>query len=153
MIQNLRNVWPYIKINFTIFDFYPNLFQEKLRTNSESLNKFLNNISISFLSETEKQLCEEELKEKDIYESMVSFDNIKSPGNDGLTKEFYQTLWQDVKDIFFNSLQESKRLKYLCTPQRQAIVMLLEKPNRDKRFVSNPYETNPFAELETKNYI
>ena len=68
-------------------------------------------------------------------------------------QEFYQTLWQDVKDIFFNSLQESKRLKYLCTPQRQAIVMLLEKPNRDKRYVSNPYGTNPFAELEAKNYI
>ena len=86
MIQNLRNVWPYIKINFTIFDFYPNLFQAKLRTNSKSLNKFSNKISIPFLSETEKQLCEEELKEKDIYESMVSFDNIKSPGNDGLTR-------------------------------------------------------------------
>ena len=86
MIQNLRNVWPYIKINFTIFDFYPNHFQAKLRTNSESLNKFSNKISIPFLSETEKQLCEEELKEKDIYESMVSFDNIKSPGNDGLTR-------------------------------------------------------------------
>ena len=62
------------------------IFFKKNRTNSESLNKFLNNISIPFLSETEKQLCEEELKEKDIYESMVSFDNIKSPGNDGLTR-------------------------------------------------------------------
>ena len=62
------------------------IFFKKNRTNSESLNKFLNNISIPFLSETEKQLCEEELKEKDIDESMVSFDNIKSPGNDGLTR-------------------------------------------------------------------
>ena len=68
---------------------------------------------------------------------MISFDNNKSPENDGITKEFHQTFWQDVKDIFFNSLQESKRLKYLCTSQRQAIIKLLEKPNKGKRYTSN----------------
>ena len=108
------------KINTAIFDFYANLFKEKLKTNIESLNNFLSALSIPSLSDTQKQICEEELTEKDIYESMISFDNNKSPGNNGLTKEFYQTFWQDVKDIFFNSLQKSKRLKYLCTSQRQA---------------------------------
>ena len=35
----------------------------------------------------QKQICEEELTEKDIiYESMISFNNNKSPGNDGLTR-------------------------------------------------------------------
>ena len=125
------------KINTAIFDFYANLFKEKLKTNIESLKKFLNDLSIPPLSETQKQICEDELTEKDIYESMISFDNNKSPGNDGLTKEFYQTFWQDVKYIFFNSLQESKRLKYLCTSQRQAFIKLLEKPNKDKRYISN----------------
>ena len=33
---------------------------------------------------------------------MKNVDNNKSPGNDGLTKEFDQTFWQDVKYIFFN---------------------------------------------------
>ena len=79
------------------------------------------------------EICEE----KDIYGSMINFGNNKSPGNDGLTKEFYQTFWQDVKDIFFNSSQESKQLKYLCTSQRQAIIKLLEKSNKDKRYASN----------------
>ena len=59
--------------------------------------------------------------EKDIYES-ISFNNNKPPGNDGLTKGFYQKFWQDVNDIFFNSLQESKGLKYLCTSQVQAVI-------------------------------
>ena len=80
------------KINTTIFDdFHANLFKEKLKMNSESPNNFLNDLSIPCLSETQKQICEEELTEKDIYESMVSFDYNKSPGNDGLTKDFYQT--------------------------------------------------------------
>ena len=63
---------------------------------------------------------------------MIGLDNNKSPGNNGLTKEFYHTFWQDVKDIFFSSLQESIRLKYLCTSQRQTIIKLLKKPIKDK---------------------
>ena len=34
-------------------------------------------------------------------------------------------------------LKESKKLKYFCTSQRQTIVKLLEKPNKDKRYISN----------------
>ena len=57
-------------------------------------------------------------------------------------QEFCQIFWQNVKDMFFNSLQESKRLKYLCRSQRQAIIKLLEKPNIDKRY-----------ELRSRKYI
>ena len=138
------------KINNAICDFYANLFKEKLKTNSENLNNFLNDLSILSLAETQKQICEEELTENDIYESMISFDNNKPPGNDGLTKEFYQTFWQDLKDIFFNSLQKSKRLKYLCTSQHQAIIKLLEKPNKDKRYVSN-WRLISLLNLDRKN--
>ena len=68
---------------------------------------------------------------------MISFANIKSPGNDRFTKEFCNTFWQDVRDIFINSLQESKLLKYLCISQGQAIIKLLEKRNKDKRYDLN----------------
>ena len=68
---------------------------------------------------------------------LLSFENNKSPGNDGLTKEFYCTFWDDIKDTFMKSLKESKKLKYFCASQRQAIIKLLEKPNKDKRYISN----------------
>ena len=63
--------------------------------------------------------------------------NNKSPGYDGLTKEFYWTFWNEIKNIFINSLRESKCLKALSTSQRQAKIRLIEKPNKDKRFISN----------------
>ena len=47
------------------------------------------------------------------------------------------TFWNEIKNIFKNSLRESKRLKALSTSQRQAIIRLIEKPNKDKRFISN----------------
>ena len=34
----------------------------------------------------------ENLTEQEIYKSLASFQNNKSPGNDGLTKEFYRCL-------------------------------------------------------------
>ena len=68
---------------------------------------------------------------------MISFENSKSPGNDGMTKEFYCTFWDDIKDKFMKSLKESKQLKFLCTPQRQAIIKFLQKPNKNKRYISN----------------
>ena len=81
--------------------------------------------------------CEGNLTEQEIYKSLTSFKHNKSPGNDGLTKELYCCFWNDINDIFMKSLCESKKLKQLCVSQRQAIIKLLEKPNKDKRYVAN----------------
>ena len=35
------------------------------------------------------------------------------------------------------SLKQSKQLKHLCVSQRQTIIKLVEKPNTDKRYISN----------------
>ena len=61
--------------------------------------------------------------------------NNKSPGNDGLTKEFYETFWNEVKHPFMNSIMEAREKKKLSTPQRQAVIMLIEKKERDKPFI------------------
>ena len=34
--------------------------------------------------------------------------NDKYPGNDGLTKEFYATFWNELKEIFVDSVSEAK---------------------------------------------
>ena len=31
----------------------------------------------------------------------MSMQNNKLPGNDELTKEFFVTFWEDIKDVFF----------------------------------------------------
>ena len=36
-----------------------------------------------------------------------------------------------------DSLKESKFYKALCTSQRHAIIRLIEKPNKDKQFISS----------------
>ena len=66
-----------------------------------------------------------------------SFSNNKFLGNDGATKEFYETFWEELKQPFMNSLNQAKVGKKLVTSQRQAVIKLLEKKNKDKRLISN----------------
>ena len=57
--------------------------------------------------------------------------NDKSPGNDGLTKEFYISFWANIKATFIYSLKQAKERKELRISQRQAIIKSIEKKDRD----------------------
>ena len=37
-------------------------------------------------------------------------ENDKSPRKDGLIKEFYETFWEGLKEIFVNSVREAKEI-------------------------------------------
>lgn len=68
--------------------------------NHKTVINFSKNISISSLSTCQKQLCYERLTQIEIHPV------IKSPGNDQLTKDFYQTFWKDFKDVLCNNYNE-----------------------------------------------
>ena len=84
-----------------------------------------------------KKVCDEEISEQEVILALKSFSNNKSPGNDGLTKESFETFWEELKHPFMNSLNQAKMSKKLVTSQRQAVIKLLEKKNKDKRLISN----------------
>ena len=49
------------------------------------METFFSDGYIPKLCENQAKLCEEDLPEKDLYNSLESMQNDKSPGNDGLT--------------------------------------------------------------------
>ena len=63
--------------------------------------------------------------------------NDKSPGNDGLTKEFYVSFWDYINQSLYDSIMTAKVKGELSTSQKQAIIKLLEKKDRDKRLIKN----------------
>ena len=97
----------------------------------------LNDLTVPSFTTEQSLSCEGNLTEKEIYNSLIRFKNNKSPGNDGLTKKFYCICWDDIKNTFMISLKESKKLQYLWALQRHVIIKLLEKPNKDKRYISD----------------
>ena len=61
----------------------------------------------------------------------------KSPGNDGLTKEFYVCFFKDVGQYLIDALNLSFDYSLLSTSQRQVVITLVEKKGKDKRYLKN----------------
>ena len=73
-----------------IREFYKTLFNTREQKTKIEIEIFL--VMLIFQnSENQVKLCEGNLTEKDFYNSLKSMQSDKSPGNDGLTKEFYET--------------------------------------------------------------
>ena len=66
--------------------------------------QFLNLVSIPQLTEDQSKDCEFTLSEKDLL-VLNSMPNNKSPGNDSLTKEFYEIFWEDLKTPLISSFK------------------------------------------------
>ena len=64
-------------------------------------------------------------------------ENDKFSGNDGITKEFYEFFWDDNKNSLSDSIKKSFISGELSTFQKQAIIKLIEKKDRNKRFIKN----------------
>ena len=52
---------------------------------------------------------------KKMYMSLMNTQNNKSPGNDGLTKVFLVTFWEDINYALLNSCRTAKLRKELST--------------------------------------
>ena len=61
----------------------------------------------------------------------------KSPGSDGLTKEFYICFFEEINQFLIEALNESFNIGQLSTSQRQAVIILIEKKDKDKRMIKN----------------
>ena len=68
---------------------------------------------------------------------MKSMKSNKTPGNAGLPKEFYKTFWDELKTPLMESVNQAFHTKILSISQRQAVIKLIEKNDRDKRYIKN----------------
>ena len=59
--------------------------------------------------------------------------NNKSPGNDGLTKEFYDTFWTEIRGPLLDSINHAQVTKQLSISQKQAIIKLIEKKRQRQK--------------------
>ena len=94
-------------------------------------------MSLPKLNKNQTLKCEGEITECELLQALTSMDNDKSPGNDSITKEFYIKFWDAIKEPVCATIQQSFITGELSTSQKQAIIKLIEKKDRDKRFIKN----------------
>ena len=93
------------------------------------------NKSAPKLKEQETKNLEQLLSAKEFQSALWNIPNEKSPGNDGLTKEFYETFWDDIKKPL--SFQQALKKGELSTSQKQAVIKLIVKKGKDKCMMEN----------------
>ena len=116
-------------------NFYENLYKST-NVQNNYLNSFLSE-NVSTLNEDQKQFCDKEITIEECFKTLNTFHNNKSPGNDGITKEFYCKFWKEISPSLIDSYQYSYENESLSASQRQAVITLLEKRDKDKSFLCN----------------
>ena len=98
------------------------------------IEKFLSDIDLAIISDKNYIKCETENTHDNRLVALKSTPNNKTAGNDGLYKEFYETLWDYIKYISINSSKLAKVGGSLGILPRKAVIKLLEKNDSDKKF-------------------
>ena len=98
VLKNKIEVKNQSEINNELYKFYKNLFKENLNTSKEAIFSFLGNINLPTLTNEQALECEGIICETELLKALKSTKNDKSPGNNGITKEFYEFFWNDIKN-------------------------------------------------------
>ena len=77
------------------------------------------------MTKEQKQDRKNEISQKEVIDALKSSSNNKSPGNDGLNKDFYEAFWRELKEPLINSINKTKISERLITSQRQAVKKLI----------------------------
>ena len=107
------------------------LYKCRSTKNKRECLEYLHSFNKPKFSEVERNSCEGLLTKRECWEALSAIKNGKSSGNDGLTKEFYR------RDLLIAALNESFTVSQLSTSQCQSTITLIEKKDKDKRFIKN----------------
>ena len=87
-------------------------------------------------AQTAKSVCRCE-RVKEIWDSLASMKNGKTPGNDGLTKRILFDIFCELGRLMVTAFNYSFSNGELSTSQKQAVIILIQKKDGDVRFIKN----------------
>ena len=87
------------------------LLQSITLTSVTNHNILLQSINLPSVKNDQKIVCDNHLTDKEFFDALKGVPNNKSPGNDGLTKEFYETFWNELKGSFKKSIKLAYHMK------------------------------------------
>ena len=89
------------------------------------------------LNQVEKEQCEGIITEAECIKALKEMKNQNSPGSDGITVEFYKLFWNNIKQYYVNSINYSFESGSLTELQKQNIITLIPKENKDTTSLDN----------------
>lgn len=89
------------------------------------------------ISSERKKMLELPFSPREFYSALKDLGRNKSPGTDGITREFYLKFWHLLADPFFNSITFSLANGLLSNEQRAGIITLIPKKDGDRLELGN----------------
>ena len=111
---------------------------ERIQANYDELYDYITQgaiIRVPTLSEELRSICEGKITYNECFSVLQSFQKNKTPGNDGLTVEFYSALWPLIGKYLVDCINYVYEFGELSNTQKQAIITLIEKRGKDKRLI------------------
>ena len=122
--------------NNHVYYFFNYLYKETLYFSSNNPETYLNTISFPKLTKEKSKTFESGITEKELLIALRSMENNKLPENDGLTKKFYITFWNQVKAPLLLATEKAYLVKHLSASQKQAVIKLIEKKRTRQKVYS-----------------
>ena len=104
---------------------------------SHASESFFSDAVITSLSEELRSVCEGQITYNECFSVLQTFQKNKTPGNDGLTIEFYLAFWPLFGKYIVGSINYSFQFGELSNSQKQAIITVIAKKGKDKRMIKN----------------
>ena len=112
--------------------YYQNLYSsQNPQVDDPRFNKFFQNEMIKTLDNEQEERCEGLLTDSECRYAVKGFQKNKSPGTDGLTAEFYSFFWDLLSSTMINSFNYGFVKGELSISQRQNIIRLIPKKNKN----------------------
>ena len=97
---------------------------------------YLRSLNLPKLSNDDRLSCEGKLTLQECREALNSMKNCKTPGNDSLAKEFYMCFFKQLGKLLVSTLNYSFDHGEMSTLQKEAIIVVTQKKDRDSRIIT-----------------
>ena len=131
-----------VQVNKEIEVFYRKIYTSKINANMDNhaleqkFNDFIKDLNIPQLNDAEQSILDKELTINELKEAPTSFADNKSPGEDGFTKEFFQTFF-DLLCKDFNPYNEAFRKGSFSVSQKRGTITLIPKGDENLTELKN----------------
>ena len=110
-------------------------FYTELYTSDPEIKFSLKNYENFFIPEN--LVINTNFVEKEVTVALRNLNNNKTPGEDGLSADFYKMFWKYLCPYFMSMLQTSYELKFVHSDMKTGILNLIPKEKKDTRFLKN----------------
>jgi hypothetical protein len=107
-------------------NYYETLYTSK-NPNNNDIDDYMSRLDLPILDENKQRLCDGDISIQECEHAITNIKKNKSPGDDGLPVEFYNTFWEELKHLLVEVYNESYKNETLPISMRKSIIALIYK--------------------------